>query len=228
MNSPAWQERPWAPWQGWLIANEVGALLGWLALTGTSTFLLRRHPGEPGWLVFGGAAVVALSGGILGATQRAVLRPRIPVLGWVVATALGMGLGFLLFLLLVGGLSLAPRGSVASRLVTMPMARSVINGGDYGLSTGACQWLVGRRRGLAAWSWLTASTLGLALGGFVTTLVQGAVPGGRTSDDVRSMAIGPLVNGLVYGLATAAVLRRSRPVHTAASVRADIVGSDEQ
>jgi hypothetical protein len=210
------------------VANEIGALLGWLALTGTSALVIQRHPGEPGWLVFGGAAIVALSGGILGAIQRAVLRPRIPVVGWVVATAIGMGLGFLLFLLLVGSLSLAPRGSVAFRLVTTWMARSVVNGGVYGLSTGACQWLVGRRRGLAAWSWLTASALGLAVGGFCTTVVRGAIPGGRTPGDVRSMAIGPLVNGLVYGLATAAVLRRSRPVHTAASVHADIVGSDEQ
>lgn len=221
------EERPWAHWQGWLVANWVGALLGWLALTAASGLLLQRHSDEPGWLVFGGAAAVALSGGILGATQRAVLRPRIPAVGWIVATALGMGLGFLLVLLLTGSLSLAPRGSFASRLLTTWMARSATNDGVYGLSTGTCQWLVGRRRGLAAWSWIASSTLGMAAGGFFTTVVRGTFSGGRTPDDVRSMVIGPLVNGLVYGLATAAALRRSRRVHTAVSVRADIIGKGE-
>ncbi len=214
MGKPAGRERPWARWPGWLVANEVGAILGWLALTGTSALVIQRHPGEPGWFIFGGAAIVALSGGILGAAQRTALRPRISVVGWVVATAGGMGLGYLLYLPLFGGLSLAPPGSVASRLVSTWTARSGVYGGVYGLSTGACKSWSGGGAGSPPGPGSRPAPWALAGGGFCTTVVRGAVPGGRTPGDLRSMAIGPLLDGL----ATAAALRQARTVGGAEGV----------
>lgn len=215
VKEPAWQERPWAPWPGWLVANGVGSLLGWLAFIATSGLHMRGHPDELLRAFIVALCTATLSGTILGAAQRAVLRPSIPALAWVIATAVGMGLALFLIIVLWSQLEAQPPGSAAARFLTVRVGEGVVAGGIYGLALGLCQWLVVRRRGLVAWSWLAASTGGYALGQALATVVGGAIPGPDTQGDVRSMVVNPTLIGLLYGLATALALRRSEPVDAA-------------
>lgn len=135
----------WGFWMSWALAF-VGFPLGGVAaaaLVGPITTPLA------------GAIGGAITGAVLGAVQWLALRRRLPLpAAWVAATALGMGVGLALGILLLGtstdGAALPLRG-----LIT-------------GAAIGGAQFLLLRRASSRAPIWALIVALGWALGWVIT------------------------------------------------------------
>lgn len=143
-----------------------------------------------GWLVAG-----LVGGGVIGLLQAAVLKERGVAFGrWILATALGLGLGLATaFPLLLG---LFPGDG--------PDPRSALILSIAGLILAAAQWLVLRRAVARAWLWLPAGALALALFFLVGLLLGGQ---GR---EVIAFSAGGLVYAAITGAALALILRRAQ------------------
>lgn len=190
----------------WLLANGCAFVVGRLAIIGLLIRIAAGRPPDVERSLLGALLGTLLSGIILGAAQRAALRPALPLIGWVVATATGVAVAQVLLLALAVGLSLRAGGTGIA--FAPGLGTAAFGGACYGLLTATGQWAVARRRGLGAGPWLAAGAAGWAGGAALMVLVGGAIPGAGTAGDVRSLVIGPALNGLVYGLATWLALAR--------------------
>lgn len=135
----------------------------WSWLIWTAGFLAFPIAGVAGRAVAGRvdsptAALVAglVTGGVIGTGQWLVSRGRLRPLLWILATALGMGLG-----LLLGGTVVGFRTSLADLAVM---------GAVSGVVLGVAQTLALPARTRRRWWWAIAMPLFWALGWIVTTL----------------------------------------------------------
>jgi hypothetical protein len=142
------------------------ALRAWLIWT--AGFVVFPLSGLTGMLVVGrvdgpaGAALGGLAtGAVLGAGQALASSRRLPLLRWVAATALGMGVGL-------------PVGAHAVGYGTT-LAELVLMGAVTGAALGAAQALALPPNARRRWLWAVAVSVLWSLGWVVTTLAGVAV-----------------------------------------------------
>lgn len=178
--------RPWrarAAWAASFLGFPIGGLAG-IAVVGPVA--------STGAAVLGGAAtglVIGLAQAL--ATRALPGRERLPLLGWPLATAAGVGAGLALGATTVGFATTLPALALQGLLT--------------GLVVGPLQALVlpaaaGRRR----WLWAAAAPVLFAIGWTVTTLAGIGVEAQFTTFG----ATGALVHTALAGLLLRAVLRR--------------------
>lgn len=141
----------WRLWLWWMLTSSVGWVLGLaaglavgFALGGTVSAIASQ------------SAFGAVLGASIGMLQWVVLRRQISGAGWwVLATAVGMGVGFALIRAVTLQTSAVLGGGPLYGLV---------NGGLVGTLVGAMQWLVVRSQISRAGWWVLASALGAGVG----------------------------------------------------------------
>jgi len=136
----------------WVLASIVGWGIGFFVCEGLKPFFYDiTHLGGDGLII--GAAI--------GIAQGLVVRRRIAPMGWwVLASALGFGVGKFLGESAAGG---------------MPaVVGSLLAGAIIGASVGVAQWLVLRGKVTGAGWWLAANIAGWAIGWSLISLVEGA------------------------------------------------------
>jgi len=151
-----------------VLASSMGGLLGLAGGFAVGFAINGAVSGIASQSVFGG-----IIGASIGALQWVVLRRRLSrAAWWVVATTLGMGLGFALVRVVTPTVSEVLGGGPVYGLV---------NGGLVGTLVGTLQWLVLRQHVCRAGWWVLASALGtgvsFALGQVVGQLVGVALTG---------------------------------------------------
>ena len=157
----------WRLWLGWLLASSIGWALG---LAGGFAFGF----GIGG--VVSGTASMGVFGAILGVSigtlQWLVLRRWISRAGWwVLATAVGMGVGFALIKAVTPTLSEVLDGG--------PLYGAA-NGGLVGVLVGTLQGLVLRRQVARAGWWVLTSAVAMSVG-FALDQVVGQLVGMATT-----------------------------------------------
>jgi hypothetical protein len=192
-----------------VLATGTGFLAGRLIAAGLVDFLVPNPYRAPARALLVGYLALTLYGLAFGVAQRAVLRPALPALGWIVATTVGAMLAILVFGAVWLVLDAQGPDSPAYRFMRWD-GRLALAGAIFGLVVGGCQWVVGRRRGLVAWSWLPLNALGLACAEWLVAVAGGIPPGSAAPPDARNLVVAPLLGGLSYGLITAIGLRRGR------------------
>lgn len=183
-----------ALWGWWAGANVLGWTAGLLLTLSLGWGIAERldvRVGEAAAAGIGWLAGGLLGGGLLGLLQAAALRELgVPFGRWVLATALGLGIGL---------------GAVIPLLVALetvgPDLRAVALMAVAGLIMAAAQWLALRRAVARAWLWLPAGALALALLFLIAALLGGE---GR---EVLASSVGGLLYTLVTGGALALMRR---------------------
>jgi hypothetical protein len=141
----------WRLWLWWVLASTTGLALGFAGGYAAGFAIGGAISGIASQSVFG--AMVGVS---FGTTQWLVLRRRVSRAGWwVLATTLGMGVGFALVR------AMTP---TVSRMVGGGPMYGLVNGAIVGTLIGAMQWLVLRWKVSRAGWWVPASALGMAVG----------------------------------------------------------------
>ncbi|HSS77542.1 MAG TPA: hypothetical protein VLV54_12455 [Thermoanaerobaculia bacterium] len=183
----------------WTLLSAAGLAIGLIAALAL---------GAPIQAVVGGMLVTpiltSMVGAIFGTSQWVLLRRRLAsARWWIPASAVGLGLGLALGVVLVeqtgraitgGQVHVATLGSL-SRALSMTVVGLV-----SGAALGAAQWLVLRSRRAVAWRWFLISALGLGGALLVASLATDLLFGGLRSP--LGLAGFVLVAGLVAGAAT--------------------------
>jgi hypothetical protein len=153
----------WRLWLWWVLASTTGLALGFAGGFAAGFAIGGAISGTASQSVFG--VVVGASAGTM---QWLVLRRQVSRAGWwVLATTLGMGVGFALV-----------------RVVTLTVSRmagggpmfGLVNGALVGTLIGTMQWLVFRWQVSRAGWWVLASALGMGVG-FALDQVAGQLVG---------------------------------------------------
>jgi len=174
---------------GWLLAGFSGLPLGRAVVVEGSTDVILSVALNMGLLG-------ALIGGLIGTSQWYFLRRRVRLAGWwVVATALGWGVGLLVALLLnlLAGLGLC----------------AGLYGVVIGLAVGTAQWLVLRQTTPQAgkWIWVTVVALpvGIAFSGVIESGLLARSSGGLAQARWLAAFAGGMA-GLLVGAITGMTL----------------------
>jgi hypothetical protein len=123
-------------------------------------------------------------------------------LRWLVSSAVGLAVGFIVYFPLVVGFA-SDVGGVLQTLI------SAVGGALFGASLGIAQWLVLRRRASQPGLWVWASVAGGTVGG-VLALAVGEVVGEASGFEV-AVVVGGAALGASLGIAQWLVLRRHLP-----------------
>jgi hypothetical protein len=206
----------------WVVANGLAesAGLGTTFLLGATAapFLVGR-PTPTAVLAAAVLAVVLgmiLEGVVVGLAQGVVLRRRAPKVGlrpWVVSTAIGAGLAWLVGMIPSSAMALADPVSTGPTMEEPGLTVQLFLAAGLGLATGpilgVAQWAILRRRVAGATSWLWANALAWALGMPVIFAGMDLVPW-EGAPALKSIAIFAvcLVAGLVVGAVHGLVLLR--------------------
>lgn len=158
----------WSLWLWWVLASSMGLALGFAGGFAVGFAIGGAISGIASQSVFG-----AVVGASVGTMQWLVLRWQVSrAAWWVLASTLGMGVGFAL----VRAATLT-----VSRIVGGGSMYGVVNGTVVGTLVGTMQWLVLRWQVSRAGWWVLASALGMgvgfALGQVVGQLVAVAITG---------------------------------------------------
>ena len=153
----------WRLWLWWVLASSVGWVLGLAGGFAAGFAIGGAVSGIASQSAFG-----AVLGASIGTLQWVVLRRQIARAGWwVLATALGMGVGFALIRAVTPAVTGALGGSPIYGLV---------NGSLVGTLAGTLQWLVLRKQSSRACWWVLTSAAGTGVG-FALDQVVGQLVG---------------------------------------------------
>lgn len=136
----------------WVFATIVGWGIGFFVCEGLKPFFYDiTHLGGDGLII----------GASIGIAQGLVLRRRIAPMGWwVLASALGFGVGKFLGEALAQGMPVVVGSGLAGAII--------------GASVGATQWLVLRGKAAEAGWWVAANIVGWVIAWSLISLVEGA------------------------------------------------------
>jgi uncharacterized integral membrane protein len=141
----------WKLWLSWVLLSGIGVALGLAGGFAVGFAIRGAISGVASQSVFG-----AVFGASVGTVQWLVLRRQVSRAGWwVLATTLGMGVGFALVRAMT---------STVSKMVGGGPMYGLVNGALVGTLIGAMQWLVLRWQVSRAGWWVLASALGMAVG----------------------------------------------------------------
>ncbi len=177
----------WGFWLWWMLASIVGLAVGVAvadAVSGTVGFAVS-------FAVSGDVA-----GASIGTAQSLVLRRQVSQTGWwVLASSVGLAVGFAVALAVLAAVGLAGGSHFSGGAGAL-----VLFGAVAGASVGIAQWLVLRRHIPGAGWWVLASIVGTGAGVAVISTVIGG------GEDAVGFAAGGAVGGALYGAITGGVL----------------------
>ncbi|NJO40571.1 MAG: protein kinase [Cyanobacteria bacterium CRU_2_1] len=166
-----------ALWFRWLLATTIGSIAGW-GMTSSLSF-----DSIPPTVVAGG-----LIGAAIGAAQWFVLQQRlVRTSWWIVATAIGYALGFLLTVSLINSPS---------------WWGYIVQGVVIGALAGGAQWLILQRHVDKAIWWIVATTLGQAVGEAIAWVGSTYM---NVSGDIYQTIVHRIVSGGLTGLLAGAI-----------------------
>lgn len=141
----------WRLWLCWVVASGAGGALGLAGGFAIGFAIGGATSGIVSQSVFG-----AVVGASVGALQWLVLRRQVSRAGWwILATALGIGVGFAL---------IRAATPAVSRVLGGGPIYGLANGVLVGILVGTLQWLVLRRQVSRAGWWVLASAVGTGVG----------------------------------------------------------------
>lgn len=194
-----------------MVAGEVMGLGGAGLLALGATALVGDAPPTPVVVLMFVAmlAAGAVEGAVVGGMQPLVLArvlPRVPRRPWVIATAVG---ALLAWLIGAGVVMSLPENQAFEDSLPLFMALGLVLGGLLGGLLGGCQWVVLRRHVPGAAWWVLANAAGWGLG----LLVGFGVPMSISEDTPIALAAALALltgagTGLAPGLVTAEALVR--------------------
>jgi hypothetical protein len=168
----------------WVLASIVGWGIGFFVCEGLKPFFYDiTHLGGDGLII----------GASIGIAQGLVLRRRMAPMGWwVLASALGFGVGKFL-------------GEAAAQ--GMPaVVGSALTGAIIGASVGVAQWLVLRGKVTGVGWWVAANVVGWAIGWSLISLVEEA-EGMSTAMVYLIGGVGAAAAGIITGIALVGLSR---------------------
>jgi len=121
---------------------------------------------------------------------------------WVVASAIGLFVGFTIYFMLVMGFT-AEQGFILRTLVSM------VSGAALGAAVGGAQLFILRNEVSGMNRWMGANLVGGAAGGVVALPIANAV--GEIMDFNMAVFAGSIVLGLFLGIAQVVILREHLP-----------------
>lgn len=199
--------RRWIIANGWAEGAGLGTtlVLGWLAAP-----LLESAEGAP--VIIGGALLAVilgtlLEGVVVGLAQEGVLRIRVvqlPRWSWVVATAVGAAIAWLLGMIPSTLMALStppvPATEVAEPGLLVQYGLAAVLGAALGLILVTAQWAVLRRHSRKATRWLWANAAAWGLGMPLVFVGMDFVPwSGSPSAIIPAILAACTVVGLVVG-----------------------------
>ena len=100
----------------------------------------------------------AIGGAVIGLAQGMLLKPRVSIAGWVLASLVSWSL--------IGGSDLGAIGWVAPRTLNLGSRATfgVLDGSLVGALIGVGQWFILRQQVKKAWVWILTSALGWGVG----------------------------------------------------------------
>lgn len=154
--------------------------------------------------------VTALAGSALGSSQWLVLR-RVTSRGgwWIACTAVGLGVGLTLGIVLVEKISAAVTGEavqIVSSSSTVRVVSFAAVGLCAGLGLGVTQWLYLRGRSRHAGRWLAFSSIGFMTGFALAAALAELLAGGVTT--AAGLVVFLLLATTIVGVVTANGLKR--------------------
>lgn len=105
-----------------------------------------------------GAMSGAIGGAVIGLAQGMLLKPRVSIVGWVLASLVSWSL--------IGSSNLGAIGWVAPRTLNLGIRATfgVLDGSLVGALIGVGQWFILRQQVKKAWMWILTSALGWGVG----------------------------------------------------------------
>lgn len=153
-------------WLQWLLANILGTIIGWYVGTEASSAIEESS----GLFTISTFIFTVTLGASVGLAQYLVLRTKIGVNLWILASILGWGVGWpvsrFIFLWIAFRLSTLSPGAI-------PLA-SILGGSLLGLIIGLSQWLILRKWVCRSSEWIIANVVGAALGNTFTIGIFGS------------------------------------------------------
>lgn len=220
----------------WVIANswsEAAGLGTTFALGRVIAPALEQSSSAVAVLAGAGLAVVLgilLEGLLVGLVQAAVLRrrlARLPARSWVVATAIGAGIAWILGMVPSTIMALQKSVGAASSPATEPSATvQIALGAALGAMTGPilglAQWTVLRQHVDRASRWLGANAVAWAVGMPLIFVGMDLAPWGRSGIEILAWGYGVCglagaVVGAIHGPVLAGITEHPRPGRRASS-----------
>jgi hypothetical protein len=188
----------WSLWRRWTLFTALGELLGFAA---PAVVMAAGTVGRWSDTAQTVAAMLAgaVEGAVLGLVQWLALRHALPSLSrraWVLATALGAMVAYLLAMLAVG------LGPIVQQQVALLATGAVVVGVGFLVSIGVPQWLVLRHQIRHAGWWVPVNAIAWPLGVVVPFIALALVP---NAAPFWVWAVTGIVSGVFMGLVVGAI-----------------------